>query len=517
MSVSRPSAEDLARYARHYGFTMSTDDLDGFSRLVDSALSAYDLVEELYEDMLPVVVKDRPHTRPSESDNPFGAWYVRTEITATDDGPLAGVRIAVKDNVAVAGVPMMNGSKSVEGFVPRRDATVVSRLLEAGATIVGKSVCEDLCFSGSSFTSATGPVHNPWDRTRSAGGSSSGSGALVAAGEVDMAVGGDQGGSVRIPASFCGVVGHKPTHGLVPYTGAFPIERTIDHLGPITSTARDAARMLSVIAGPDGADPRQVDLPPTPDFVTELDRGAAGLKVGILVEGFGLEGLSDPLVDEAVRESATRLQEAGCVVDEVSVPWHRHGLAIWNVIATDGGAYQMLDGNAYGMNVAGTYDPELIAHFGAHRRAHADELSETVKLVALCGRHGLSKLHGAVYAKAQMLATSLRAAYDRALQEYDALVMPTTPFVATELIDPADPRETYIERAMNMVSNTAPFDVTGHPATSVPAGFAHGLPVGMMLVSRRFQDGITLRLADTFEQLRGQFPRPDAANLTYSA
>ena len=152
---------------------------------------------------------------------------------------------------------MMNGSATVEGFIPRRDTSVVTRLLDAGATITGKAVCEDLCFSGGSHTSRSGPVHNPWDRGRSAGGSSSGSAALVAAGHADMALGGDQGGSVRIPSAYCGTVGHKPTHGLVPYTGAFPIENTIDHLGPITRTVHDAALMLGVLAGRDGLDPRQ--------------------------------------------------------------------------------------------------------------------------------------------------------------------------------------------------------------------------------------------------------------------
>ena len=180
-----------------------------------------------------------------------------TEIQEATDGPLAGRTVAIKDNIMVAGVPMMNGSETLEGFVPTRDATVVTRLLAAGATITGKAVCEDLCFSGGSHTSRTGPVRNPWDPTRSAGGSSSGSAALVAAGAVDLAVGGDQGGSVRIPSAYSGTVGHKPTHGLVPYTGAFPIELTLDHLGPITRTVADAALMLGVLAGADGLDPRQ--------------------------------------------------------------------------------------------------------------------------------------------------------------------------------------------------------------------------------------------------------------------
>jgi len=236
MAVRRPGKDDVAALARSYGMQPSDADLDTYSVLVAAAFDSYDAVEELYAGIAPQAPDDRASTRPDDADNPLGAWYVRTEIRGSDHGPLAGRTVAVKDNVAVAGVPMMNGSHTLEGFVPQRDATVVSRLLAAGATITGKAVCEDLCFSGGSHTSVTGPVRNPWDPSRTTGGSSSGSAALVAAGEVDLAIGGDQGGSIRMPAAFSGIVGHKPTHGLVPYTGAFPIELTLDHLGPMTRT-----------------------------------------------------------------------------------------------------------------------------------------------------------------------------------------------------------------------------------------------------------------------------------------
>jgi amidase len=228
--IEPPSDQDLARIAARYGFPLSAGDLELFRGLVTGALQSYDAVRRLYEARLPEP-PDRPYDWPAADGNELGAWYVTTEIAGAGAGPLAGRRVAVKDNIAVAGVPMMNGSATVEGYVPRRDATVVTRLLAAGATIAGKAVCEDLCFSGGSHTSRTGPVRNPWDRSRSAGGSSSGSAALVAAGQADLALGGDQGGSIRIPSSFCGTVGHKPTYGLVPYTGAFPIENTLDHLG----------------------------------------------------------------------------------------------------------------------------------------------------------------------------------------------------------------------------------------------------------------------------------------------
>ena len=164
----------------------------------------------------------------------------------------------MKDNICLAGVPMMNGASTLEGYVPDVDATVVQRILDAGGTIVGKSVCEYFCFSGGSHTSSSGPVHNPHRQGYSAGGSSSGSAALVAAGEVPMALGGDQGGSIRMPASFCGIYGMKPTHGLVPYTGIMPIELTIDHTGPMTATVEDNALLLEVLAGPDGLDPAPV-------------------------------------------------------------------------------------------------------------------------------------------------------------------------------------------------------------------------------------------------------------------
>ena len=233
-----------------------------------------------------------------------------TEIREADNGPLAGRTVAIKDNIMVAGVPMMNGSDTVEGFVPTRDATVVTRLLAAGATLTGKAVCEDLCFSGGSHTSRTGPVRNPWDTSRSAGGSSSGSAALVAAGAVDLALGGDQGGSVRIPSAYSGTVGHKPTYGLVPYTGAFPIELTIDHLGPITRTVADAALVLGVLAGADGLDPRQPAGVMGEDYITALDASVDGLSIGVVGEGFGIPDVSQPGVDDAVRTAIETLRAA---------------------------------------------------------------------------------------------------------------------------------------------------------------------------------------------------------------
>ncbi len=507
MAITPPTSDDLARIADRYRFHLNSGDIEAFRVLITGALASYDTVERLYQAHLPEP-PGRAYQWPAEAVNELGAWYVTTDLRTADEGPLAGRRVAVKDNIEVAGLPMMNGSATVEGYTPRRDATVVTRLLDAGATIAGKSVCEDLCFSGGSHTARTGPVRNPWDRAKSAGGSSSGSAALVAAGHVDMALGGDQGGSVRIPSSFCGVVGHKPTHGLVPYTGAFPIENTLDHLGPITRTARDAALMLGVLAGRDGLDPRQRADVPAGGYLAGLDAGVAGLRIGVVEEGFGIPDLSQPGADETVRAAVRTLAAAGAIVSEISLPWHRDGLHVWNVIATEGATSQMIDGNGYGMNSAGLYDPELIAHYAQGRRDHAAEMSESLKLTALCGRYTIDRCDGRYYAMARNLALELTAAYDAALADADVLILPTLPIVASTIPLAGASREEQLGRSLEMIANTAPFDVSGHPATTVPAGLCDGLPAGMMIVGRHHADAMCLRVAQAYENAVSGFPTP---------
>src|SRR5690348_13451593 len=510
MAVRPPGKDDLAAIARGYGMHLSDQDLGSFEPLVAGLLSSYDAVEELYAQTAPQPPANRAWKQPDPAENPLGAWYERTEIAEQPDGPLAGRRVAIKDNIEVAGVPMMNGSRTLEGFVPSRDATVVTRLLAAGATITGKSVCEDLCFSGGSHTSVTGPVRNPWDTDRTTGGSSSGSAALVASGEADLAMGGDQGGSVRIPSSWCGTVGHKPTHGLVPYTGAFPIEFTLDHLGPITRTVADAALMLEVIAGRDGLDPRQpADLQPE-RYVAALDGDVRGMRVGVVAQGFGWAELSEVGVDETVRAGADRLRELGMDVVDVDLPWHRHALHVWTVIGTDGVTVQMINGEGYGHNWDGLYDPELVEYYGRQRRETVDRWSPTVTMVALTGQWSIEQLHTRYYAMARNLVFEVRRQYDAALDDVDLLLMPTVPMVARPLPAPDDPVETQVARALEMIVNTAPFDVSGHPAISVPAGLSDGLPVGMMIVGKRFDDATCLRVAHAFEALCGGFPAPPA-------
>ncbi|MFQ5875514.1 MAG: amidase family protein, partial [Dehalococcoidia bacterium] len=257
MPVRRPSVEDLKEIARHYRMDLTDEEATVFSQLIDGAFRSLDRVDQMIEPKLPVRYPRTGGRRPEPEENPYGAWAWKCSVNGAPEGPLIGKRIALKDVVAVAGVPLTNGTRVLEGFIPDIDATVVTRILDAGGEIVGKAMCTSSSLSAGSFNSHPWGVLNPRKPGYQAGGSSSGSAVLVALGEVNMATGGDQGGSIRIPASLCGVVGMKPTFGLVPYTGCMCNEWTVDHIGPLTSTVADCALLLEVIAGPDGLDPRQ--------------------------------------------------------------------------------------------------------------------------------------------------------------------------------------------------------------------------------------------------------------------
>ena len=498
MAIRRPSASDLQEAGRELGLALSETDAQSFLGLMQGLFEAYDAVDEMVEPLPEVKYPRTPGARPAAAENPFGAWAVKTTIKGAAHGKLAGKTIAIKDNVCVAGVPMMNGASVLEGYVPEIDATIVTRLLDAGGEIHGKAVCEYYCASGGSHTSATGPVENPAVAGHNAGGSSSGSAALVAAGIVDMATGGDQGGSIRIPAAYCGVVGLKPTHGLVPYTGIFAVELTVDHAGPITRTVADNALMLEVMAGPDGLDPRQQGAPAQP-YTRALSQGVAGLRIALVAEGFGQPG-AEPEVEARVREAAERLAAMGARVEEVSIPLHRAGAAIWTPIFLEGATELMMRQNAYGTNMKGVFLESLMdAH--ARWRSRADELSETLKLGILTGHYMASRNRGRYYGKAQNLNRALTAAYDRALGAHDLLLMPTTPMAATALPPPGAPREEVVARAFEMIPNTAPFCATGHPSISVPvAPTADGRPVGAMLTGRHLDESSLYRAAAALER-----------------
>jgi amidase len=498
MSVKRPTHAQLKDIVTDFGMHMSDERISEFLAIMNETLGAYDVVDAL-PDYLPTV--DYPRTagyRPGAEENPLNAWYVKTEVRGAPRGPLSGKRIALKDNVCLAGVPMMNGASTLKGYTPDIDATIVTRILDAGGTIVGKAHCEYFCLSGGSHTNATGHVHNPHKMGYSAGGSSCGSGALVGGGEVDMAIGGDQGGSIRMPSSFCGCYGMKATHGLVPYTGVMPIETTIDHTGPMTQNVADNALFLEVLAGADGLDPRQY-APQTDTYTAALNRGVGSLRIGVLKEAFGYDN-SEADVDQKVRAAADRFREVGATVDDVSVPMHLAGAAIWTPIALEGLTNQMMNGNGFGTGWKGMYTTSLL-DYHANWRSRADELSDTLKVSMFVGEYFLKHHRGHYYAKSQNLSRKLRAEYDAMLGAYDLLLMPTTPMKATPLPPPDASLELYCQRAFEMLTNTAPFDVTGHPAMSVPCGMSDGLPVGMMLVAKHYAESTIYQAASAFERL----------------
>ena len=503
MPVRRPSHEQFEDLVDDLHMSMTDDEIEHFrNATIGTIAAAYDVVEAMPDYLPPVKYPRTPGYRPHGDENKYNAWAVKSEIVGAGGGPLSGKTVVIKDNVCVAGVPMRNGASTLEGYVPNVDATIITRLLDAGAVIKGKATCEYFCLSGGSHTSTPSMVENPLKPGYSAGGSSSGSAALVAAGEVDLAIGGDQGGSIRIPSAYCGTYGMKPTHGLVPYTGVMPIESTIDHTGPITANVTDNALMLEVLAGADGLDPRQYDVR-TAKYTQALGVGANGLRIGVLEEGFG-HANSEADVDAKVRAAAAILAGLGATVREVSIPMHLKGQAIWTPIALEGLQWQMMRGNGLGMNWKGLYVTSLLdAHAGWRQRA--DELSNTLKISMLVGEYFIKHHRGHYYAKSQNLARLLKETYDRMFGEVDLLLMPTLPIKATKLPTGDDPDE-ILARAFEMLPNTTPFDVTGHPALAVPCGMSDGLPVSMMLVGRHFDETTIYKAAHGFE-LAGDWRR----------
>ena len=497
MPVQMPTAEQLRDVADEMGLTLSEDDVQSFLGLIAGSIEAYNVVDGLPDNLPQVRYPRTPGYRPEGEENKYNAWYYKSRIEGAAEGPLKGKTVALKDNVMLAGVPMMNGAATLEGYVPDIDATIVERLLDAGATIEGKAHCENFCLSGGSHTNATGAVHNPHRMGYSAGGSSSGSAALVAAGEVDMAVGGDQGGSIRMPAAYCGIYGMKPTHGLVPYTGIMPIEIYVDHTGPMTGNVRDNALMLEAIAGADGVDPRQYDVETHP-YSEMLEGGVGGMKIGVLQEGFGHPN-SEADVDAANRAAADILAKLGAEVREVSVPMHAIGAAIWTPIGVEGLTGTMMWGDGYGHSRQDLYVTSLM-DFHHRWRDRADQMSETTKLFTMLGTYIRNHYGLRYYGKGVNLSRRLAAEYDRVLAECDLLLLPTVPLKATPLPGPEASREEYVQRALEMIGNTAPFDITHHPAMSLPCGMGDGLPIGMMLVGRRYAEPAIYRAAYAFEQ-----------------
>lgn len=498
-TFEKPSVADLRHAADALGMNPSMFYLETARDIVGPLCAAYAALDQFPDEKPPVKYPRDGGHRPSPEENKLGAWYVKTSIKGKPGGKLAGRRVALKDNVCLAGVPMMVGAGFLEGTIPDIDASIVTRILDEGGEIAGKAVCEFYCLSGGSHTSSTGPVQNPRKHGFTTGGSSSGSAALVAAGEVPMAIGGDQAGSIRIPASYCGIVGMKPTFGLVPYTGIGPLEITIDTAGPMTMNVADNALLLEVIAGPDGLDSRQHAVPRVDKYTEALRQGVKDLRIGVLKEGFGHPN-SEGDVDMKVRAAALRFRSLGAIVEEVSVPEHRTlGFPVWAAIRGDAACVTLLEMNGFGMGYEGYY-PLAAIEAAMKWRKHADEFADTLKIASLLSKYTLDRYGGHYYGKAQNLRRRLRAAYDAALAKYDLLLLPTTVIKATPIPPPGSSPQEITRRSWEGTRNTCPMNVTGHPAISIPCGMEDGRPIGMMLVGKHWDERTIYRAASAFER-----------------
>jgi aspartyl-tRNA(Asn)/glutamyl-tRNA(Gln) amidotransferase subunit A len=391
-------------------------------------------------------------------------------------GPLHGVPIALKDLYDTAGVATTAGSRILADRVPDSDATVVRRLREAGAIVLGKLHMVEFAYGPEGLNAHHGAPRNPWDATseRMPGGSSSGSGVAVAAGLAPAALGSDTGGSIRIPASLCGITGLKPTYGRVSRAGVLPLAWSMDHVGPMTRTVGDAALLLRVMAGYDPAD-ASTSVLPVPDYLAALSGDVKGLRVGLL-RAFFLESAT-PEVRAAVERAAAMLQSAGAIVDEVALPAVAHVAAgAYAVVASEALAYH----TGWLASRPDDYDPEVRTRL---------QLGAFVT--------------GAHYVKGQQVRALVRRDVDAALARRDVLLAPATPLTAPRI----DERQTTLGDGPSDVRSalirlTRPFNFSGHPACAVPCGFsAQGLPIGMQLVGRPFDEATVLRAADAYQRL----------------
>ncbi|MEN9878405.1 MAG: Glutamyl-tRNA(Gln) amidotransferase subunit, partial [Cyanobacteriota bacterium] len=416
-------------------------------------------------------------------------------------GPLAGVPVAIKDNLCTKGIPTTCSSRMLEHFVPPYESTVTQRLWDAGAVLVGKTNLDEFAMGSSTETSAFGTTRNPWDVSRVPGGSSGGSAAAVASGQCLVALGSDTGGSIRQPASFCGVVGLKPTYGRVSRWGLVAFASSLDQVGPFSRTVADAAAVLQVIAGHDPRDATSLDVP-VPNYLAGLEKPIRGLRVGILKEAFA-EGLN-PEVKASVEAAAQQLEGLGCELVEVSCPQFKAGIATYYVIAPSEASANLAryDGVKYG-----------------HRSAEADSLSTMTALSRaegfgpevqrriLIGTYALSAGYvEAFYKKAQQVRTLIRREFDRAFEQVDVLLTPTAPTTAFQPGEHAnDPLAMYLADLL-----TIPANLAGLPAISVPCGFdSKGLPIGLQLMAPVLEEEPLLRVAHQYEraaQVMGQRP-----------
>jgi aspartyl-tRNA(Asn)/glutamyl-tRNA(Gln) amidotransferase subunit A len=405
-------------------------------------------------------------------------------------GPLDGVPLAIKDVLCMRGAPTTCGSRILERFVPPYDATVVTRLHDAGAVILGKTNMDEFAMGSSTEHSAFKLTRNPWDLTRVPGGSSGGSAAAVSAAMAAGSFGTDTGGSIRQPAAFCGVVGLKPTYGRVSRYGLVAFASSLDQIGPLAWTVRDAALLLQAIAGHDPHDATSLDAP-VPDYGVGLDRPIRGMKVGVPDEWFA-EGMDED-VEAAVRVALEVLAREGAEVVPVSLPTSTYGLAAYYIIAPAEASSNLAryDGVKYGLRVPGARD--VVDMYGKTRAAG---FGAEVKRRIMLGTYALSAgYYDAYYGKAQKVRTLVRREFEAAFARVDVVVGPTTPNVAFKHGEKEDPIAMYMNDVFAVPANLA-----GLPALSVPCGFNRdGLPIGLQVMGRALDEPTILRVAHAYE------------------
>ena len=510
----RPGEQEVIECGRAVGIELTPIE----ARVLGACLAEnIDSLEGFYESRieeqrLPLRHFNRdPGYRPTAEEDPLNVFIRKCHVAGADSGPLHGKTVGLKDHISVAGVPLTFGSHFMDGYIPDFDATIVTRVLDAGATITGKLNMEDFSSSGPGVSGVGdyGRPLNPHNLAHLTGGSSSGSGAAVAGGYVDIAFGGDQGGSIRLPSAWCGIVGLIATQGLIPHTGVFGLDPTIDFTGPMARSVEDIATVMQCVAGPDGFDPRQVNLPAQlPNYNDALTRGVDGLRIGVLSEGFGIEG-SEKEVEQAVMEAISVLESAGATAERVSVPLHRECFPPLMALFAEGGKH-LIDTNLGGAFAKTYYPSSIMSVFGRMKKGNADELPPNIKFIMIFGQYLLENYSGRLYAKAQNVRPTYIEQYNRAFANVDLLAMPTIPVTAPKWREPKDYEEA-LEHTMifgsksglnigMVVSNTAPFNYTGFPAISVPCGKSNGLPIGMMLVAPYFREDVLFQASYAYEQ-----------------
>ena len=403
--------------------------------------------------------------------------------------PLAGIPIALKDNLCTTGVKTTAGSKILYNFIPPYDATVVSKLNAAGAIFVGKANLDEFAMGSSTENSGFHVTRNPWDTERAPGGSSGGSAAAVSASEALIALGSDTGGSIRQPASFCGVVGMKPTYGRVSRFGLIAYASSLDQIGPFGKTVLDCATLLNAIAGKDNFDSTSVEVD-TPDF-TSYPSGVRGLRIGIPKEYFGA-GVA-PEVAQKVRQAAAKLEELGAIVEECTLPYTDYALPAYYIIAPAECSSNLarFDGVKYGLRTK-----ELSGHIGLTEKSRDEGFGAEVKQRIMIGTYTLSAgYYDAYYKRAQQVRTLIRRDFDRVFETFDVLLTPTAPTPAFKIGEKADPMEMKLADIC-----TIPVNMAGLPGLSIPCGFVGGMPVGMQLIGKPFDELTLFRVASAYEE-----------------